>query len=287
MTQLMTGKEVAEKLIKEMANDLSDLSKRNIIPHLGIVRVGEDPGSLAYENSLKKRFSALDLEVSSYHFSKEMKEEAFLKEFDQINQDEEIHGVLVLRPLPDHLDTNKVSQKINPVKDVDGMSPTNLGKILLNDEDGLISATPAGVMKILDFYAIDLEGKDVVIIGHSEVVGKPLSILMLNRNATVTVTHIYSKNIKEMASQADILITATGVAGLVTKDYVKEGAVVIDVGISRIDGEIKGDVKYDEVADKVSQITPVPGGVGAVTTMMLASNLMKATKLLIKKEKNE
>lgn len=282
MTQKMTGKEVAEELVGEIKEDLSNLSKEGIIPKLAIVRVGEDSGSLAYENSLKKRFSELDLNVESYSFSEEIDEEEFLKEFDMINQDEKIHGVLVLRPLPDYLETNKVSERINPLKDVDGMSPTNLGKIMLNDKDGLISATPAAVMRLLEFYDVHLEGKDVVIIGHSEVVGKPLSILLLNKNATVTVTHIHSKNTKEMASKADILITATGVAGLVTKEYVKDGAVVIDVGISKVNHKIAGDVNYNNIFKKASKITPVPGGVGAVTTMMLASHLIKARKLLLK-----
>lgn len=283
MTVEMTGKEVANKLIDEMERDLADLSTKNITPHLAIVRVGDDPGSVAYENGLKKRFREIGLKVDSYTYAADIEETEFLTEFDKINEDDDIHGVLVLRPLPDHLDTNKVSEKINPLKDVDGMSPTNLGKIMLNDEDGLISATPAGVMELLDFYDVELEGQDVVIIGHSEVVGKPLSILLLNKNATVAVTHIYSKHTKEMASQADILITATGAAGLVTADYVKDGAIVIDVGISRIKGKIYGDVEYEEVAEKAGQITPVPGGVGAVTTSMLASNVIKATKLLQEK----
>lgn len=283
MTVEMTGKEVANKLIDEMERDLADLSTKNITPHLAIVRAGDDPGSVAYENGLKKRFREIGLKVDSYTYAADIEEAEFLTEFDKINEDDDIHGVLVLRPLPDHLDTNKVSEKINPLKDVDGMSPTNLGKIMLNDEDGLISATPAGVMELLDFYDVELEGQDVVIIGHSEVVGKPLSILLLNKNATVAVTHIYSKHTKEMASQADILITATGAAGLVTADYVKDGAIVIDVGISRIKGKIYGDVEYEEVAEKAGQITPVPGGVGAVTTSMLASNVIKATKLLQEK----
>lgn len=283
MTVEMTGKEVANKLIDEMERDLADLSTKNITPHLAIVRVGDDPGSVAYENGLKKRFREIGLKVDSYTYAADIEETEFLTEFDKINENDDIHGVLVLRPLPDHLDTNKVSEKINPLKDVDGMSPTNLGKIMLNDEDGLISATPAGVMELLDFYDVELEGQDVVIIGHSEVVGKPLSILLLNKNATVAVTHIYSKHTKEMASQADILITATGAAGLVTADYVKDGAIVIDVGISRIKGKIYGDVEYEEVAEKAGQITPVPGGVGAVTTSMLASNVIKATKLLQEK----
>lgn len=280
MTIEMTGKEVANQLLKKMKKDLADLATKDITPHLAIVRAGDDAGSVTYEKGLKKRFGEIGLQVSSYSYPAEIEEEQFLKEFDKINEDDKIHGILVLRPLPEQLDTKKVAQRINPLKDVDGMSPTNLGKIMVDDDDGLISATPAAVMAILAYYNVELTGQDVVIIGHSEVVGKPLSILLLNKNATVTVTHVYSKHTKEMARQADILITATGVAGLVTKEHVKDGAIVIDVGISRVDGKIKGDVKYEEVVEKAGHITPVPGGVGAVTTSMLANNVIKATKLL-------
>lgn len=280
MSVVMSGQKVAEQLIQEIDKDMATLAKENITPNLAIVRVGEDPGSVAYENGLKKRFKEIGLTIQAFSYASDIQEDEFLKEFDSINENEEVHGILVLRPLPDHLDTNKVSARINPEKDVDGMSPTNLGKIMLNDEDGLISATPAAVMKMLDYYDVAIEGQDVVIIGHSEVVGKPLNILLLNQNATVTVTHIFSKDTQAMAKQADILITATGAVGLVTEDYVKEGAVVIDVGISRVKGKIMGDVEYDPVAEIASKITPVPGGVGAVTTTMLASNVLKATKLL-------
>ena len=283
MTQKMLGKDIVEKITEEIKRDLVILKKEALTPSLAIVRLGEDSGSIAYEKSLKKQFLRLSLNVKTYSFSKEIDEDEFLEKFEEINQNNDIHGILVLRPLPAHIDTYKVAQKINPYKDVDGMSPTNLGKIMLNDKEGLISATPAAVMRLLEFYDVDLEGKDVVIIGHSEVVGKPLSILLLNKNATVTVTHIHSKNTKEMAKKADILITATGVAGLVTEEYVKTGAVVIDVGISKVNHKIAGDVDYKGIAKKVSKITPVPGGVGAVTTVMLASHLIKATKLLLKK----
>lgn len=282
MPVVMSGQKVADQLIQEIDKDLTALAKKNVTPKLAIVRVGDDPGSVAYENGLKNRFKEIGLKIEAFSYESSIEEDEFLEAFDQINENEEIHGILVLRPLPDHLDTNKVSAKINPEKDVDGMSPTNLGKIMLNDEEGLISATPAAVMKMLEYYEVDVEGQDVVIIGHSEVVGKPLNILLLNKNATVTVTHIYSKDTQAMAKKADILITATGAVGLVTADYVKEGAVVIDVGISRVKGKIMGDVEYDPVAEIAGKITPVPGGVGAVTTTMLASNVLKATKLLTK-----
>lgn len=280
MSVVMSGQKVADQLIEEIDKDMAALAKKKITPNLAIIRVGDDPGSVAYENGLKNRFKEIGLKIETFSYESDIKETEFLKAFDQINENEEIHGILVLRPLPVHLDTNKVSERINPKKDVDGMSPTNLGKIMLNDEEGLISATPAAVIKMLEYYEVDVEGKDVVIIGHSEVVGKPLNILLLNQNATVTVTHIYSKDTQAMAKQADILITATGAVGLVTADFVKEGATVIDVGISRVEGKIMGDVEYEPVAEIAGKITPVPGGVGAVTTTMLASNVLKATKHL-------
>lgn len=280
MTVVMSGQKVANYLIEEIEEAMITLSEEDITPNLAIVRVGEDPGSIAYENGLKKRFKEIGMEVNVYSYPGNITQDEFLEKFETVNNDENIHGILVLRPLPEHIDTKEVSKRIDPLKDVDGMSPTNLGKIMVDDQDGLISATPAAVMKMLEYYEIDVEGEDVVIIGHSEVVGKPLNILLLNKNATVTVTHIYSKHTKEMARQADILITATGQAGLVTEEYVKYGAIVIDVGISRVDGEILGDVKYDDVETETSFITPVPGGVGAVTTTMLASNVIKATQLL-------
>lgn len=280
MTVVMSGQKVADQLIKEIDEDMTTLAKKNITPSLAIVRVGDDQGSVAYEKSLKRRFKKIGMEVTVFSYPSNISQEEFLGEFQIVNENESIHGILVLRPLPEHLDTNEVSRMIDPLKDVDGMSPTNLGKIMIDEQDALISATPAAVMKMLDYYEIDVEGKDVVIIGHSVVVGKPLSILLLNKNATVTVTHIYSEHTKEMARQADILISATGAAGLVTEEYVKYGAIVMDIGISRVDGKIVGDVQYDEVADETSFITPVPGGVGAVTTTLLASNVIKATKLL-------
>lgn len=280
MTVVMSGKKVANYLSEEIEQEMTVLAKKDITPNLAIIRVGDEAGSVAYEKSLKRKFNEIGMDVTPYNYPSDITQEKFLEEFRAVNDNQTIHGILVLRPLPEHLETKEITRTINPVKDVDGMSPTNLGRIMVDDQDGLISATPAAVMKMFEYYEIDVEGRDVVIIGHSEVVGKPLSILLLNQNATVTVTHIYSKHTKEMARQADILITATGQPGLVTDEYVKYGAIVVDVGISRVDGEILGDVAYDEVEEETSFITPVPGGVGAVTTTMLASNVIKATKLL-------
>lgn len=285
MTVVMSGKKVAQKLINDMEKELALLAERNIIPTLAIVRAGEDSSSITYEKSAKRKAEEIGVKVETFTYPADISEEEFLEEFKQVNEDETVHGILVMRPLPEHIDANKVGELLNPFKDVDGMSSVNLGKIMINDETGLLPSTPAAVMEMLDFYDIDVQGKDVLIIGHSDVVGKPLDILLLNRNATVTVSHIYSKEIPEKASKADILISATGKAGLVTANYVKDGAVVIDVGISYKDGKIHGDVMYDEVEGKTSYITPVPGGVGAVTTTMLIKNIFKATQLLLDNQK--
>lgn len=277
----MRGKTVAQSIMEDTTKELSSLSDT---PKLAIVRVGENKGSITYEKSARKKMEEVGIEVESFTYPDDITEEDFLTELTDINDDETIHGILVMRPLPEQIDAKKVGNVLNPFKDVDGMSSINLGKIMTDDETGLLPSTPAAVMRMLDFYEIDVKGKDVVIIGHSEVVGKPLDILLLNKNATVTVCHIYSEDVQEKASKADILISATGKAGLVTADHVKEGAVVIDVGISVKDGKIHGDVLYDEVEEKASHVTPVPGGVGAVTTTMLASNIVKAARLLSNEE---
>lgn len=284
MAVVMSGKKVAEKLMEDMKKELVLLTDKHIMPTLAIVRVGEDSSSITYESSARKKAEKIGIEVNSFTYPADISEEDFLAEFTKITNDENIHGILVMRPLPKHIDTKKVGEMLNPLKDVDGMSSVNLGKIMINDQTGLLPSTPAAVMEMLSFYEIELEGKDVLIIGHSEVVGKPLDILLLNKNATVTVCHIYSKDIQEKAKKADVVISATGKADLVTADFIKEGAVVIDVGISYKDGELHGDVMYDEVEEKTSYITPVPGGVGAVTTMVLVKNIIKATQLLLSEE---
>jgi methylenetetrahydrofolate dehydrogenase (NADP+)/methenyltetrahydrofolate cyclohydrolase len=284
MTVVMSGKEVAEKVTNEIEKELAHLSDKDITPTLAIVRVGEDSSSATYEKSARKKAEKIGVKVESFTYASDMTEEDFLAEFERINNNQNIHGILVMRPLPEHIDASKVGEMLNPKKDVDGMSSVNLGKIMINDQTGLLPSTPAAVMEMLDYYEIELEGKDVLIIGHSAVVGKPLDILLLNKNATVMVSHIYSKDIQTKASQADIVISATGKAGLVTADYIKEGAVVIDVGISYKNGEIHGDVMYDEVKEKAGYITPVPGGVGAVTTTMLIKNILKSAQLFLTEE---
>ncbi|MGG0511197.1 bifunctional 5,10-methylenetetrahydrofolate dehydrogenase/5,10-methenyltetrahydrofolate cyclohydrolase [Priestia megaterium] len=286
MTIVMNGKVVAHDLIEKMQLELRDLIKKDIRPTLAIVRIGELTDSIAYEQGAKKRLSGIGVKTLTYSYPENISQADFLTRFSSINASEDIHGILLLRPLPPHIDINAVIKLIDPLKDIDGMNPLNLGKIVADDEGCFPPCTPVAVMQILKYYDIDLVGKNVVIVGHSAVVGKPLNILMLNENATVTVCHIHSVDIKQICQKADILVSATGKAGLITKDYVKEGAIVVDVGISLdANGKIHGDVIYEEVAQKADYITPVPGGVGSLTTTILAKHVIEASIILNRNEK--
>lgn len=283
MATVMSGKEVANHIREELNNDLLELNKKNIFPRAAIVRVGDDSASIGYENAAIKLFNKLGIESQSFHFPGDISEEEFIEEFQKINNNDDIHGILLLRPLPSQIDEEKISYIINPDKDIDGMSPVNIGKVLSPQKGDFVPITPESVMRTLEYYGVELEGKNVVIIGHSRVVGRPLSMLLADKNATVTICHVYTKNTAEICKQADIVISATGVAGLVTKDYVKEGAVVVDVGISYVDGKLRGDVDYDNVKELASHITPVPGGIGAITTTLLAQRVVTAAKHLTEK----
>lgn len=283
MAVIMCGKEVREHIKNEVNEELLKLNNAGIFPRAGLVRVGDRSDSISYENAAIKLFNQLGVESQSFHFPENITEEEFLKEFDKINNDDNIHGILLLRPLPSHIDEEKISYMINPEKDIDGMSPVNIGKVLSPEKDDFVPITPVSVMRTLEYYGIELEGKNVVVIGHSRVVGRPLSMLLADKNATVTICHVYTKNTPEIAKEADIVISATGVAGLVTTDYIKEGAVVVDVGINYKDGKIVGDVDFENVKEVASYITPVPGGIGAITTTLLAQRIVTAARRLTKK----
>lgn len=279
MTVIMRGKDVADQLKDEIQQRVEELKKNNKTPKAAIVRVGDLPDSIGYERSATRVLSGLGIEVDNIHYPEDITEEDFLKEFDKINHDDDVDGILLLRPVPDHIDPDKISDRILPEKDIDGMSPYNIGKVLSPQEGDFVPCTPVAVMKTLNFYDIDLKGKDVAIVGHSLVVGRPLANLLASQNATVTLCHIDTKNTKEICKQADIVITATGVIGLITKDHVKDGAVVVDVGTSYTsDGKLRGDVAFDEVKDLASHITPVPGGIGAITTSILGERVVIAAE---------
>jgi len=271
-TKILDGKALSIKIANELSEKVSEYKKNGLHPKLATVLVGDDPASRIYVNLKKKDSEKIGIDYEEFYYD-DISEEDLLSLIDKLNKRTDIHGILVQLPLPKHIDSNKVLERIDPIKDVDGFTPFNVGRILLNISD-IFPCTPKGVVKILDEYNIPLEGADITIINRSNIIGKPLAAMMINRGGTVTVVHTKTKELKEKTKHADIVIVGVGRTDFLTADMVKEGAVVVDVGITRnVDG-IKGDVKYDEVSKKTSYITPVPGGVGPMTRAMLLENLI-------------
>ncbi len=271
-TKILDGKALALRINNELSKLVTDYKKKGLCPKLATVLVGNDPASRVYVNLKKKDSEKIGIDYEEFYYD-DISEEDLLLLIDKLNKRTDIHGILVQLPLPKHIDSNKILERIDPLKDVDGFTPINVGKILLNISD-LFPCTPKGVVKILDEYNIPIEGADITIINRSNIIGKPLAAMMINRGGTVTVVHTKTKNLKEKTRNADIVIVGVGKTDFLTEDMIKEGAVVVDVGITRdVDG-VKGDVKYDEVGKKTSYITPVPGGVGPMTRAMLLENLI-------------
>ncbi len=279
MEMLLNGKEVAKKIKEDLKLEVDQIKEKGIIPKLAVVMVGNNEASKVYVKNKSKACDTIGVEFEEFLLAENTTEEELFELIDRLNEDKNINGILVQAPIPKHLDQNKAFRRIKPEKDVDGFNPINVGDLSIGN-DCFISCTPYGVMKILEYYNIELEGKNAVVLGRSNIVGKPMVQCLLSRNATVTVCHSRTQNIKEITKNADILIAAIGKAKFVTEDMVKEGAIVIDVGINRLDnGKICGDVDFEAVESKVKAITPVPGGVGPMTIAMLMNNLVKATKL--------
>lgn len=276
MTQVLKGKVVADKIIEQAAKTVDELKSIECVPTLAIVRVGQDSASVSYENAAIKEMERAGIATRLETFEEGADTEEIFAGIEALNTDEEVHGILVMQPLPEGISRNEVAKHIDPEKDVDGLTPHNLGRLVEKDPSVLLPSTPLAVMKLLDYYGIDRTGLDTVVIGSSPVVGKPLSILLLNDRATVTNCHVDTKDVKAYTSQADLVVSATGALGLVTEDYIKEGAIVIDVGFGYKDGKMMGDVVYEEVKQKASAITPVPGGVGSITTAVLAEQVVKS-----------
>lgn len=280
MAEIISGKIVSEKLRQEIKLDVAEYIKEcGRIPGLAVVLVGDDPASAVYVRNKHKAC----LEVGIYSFEinmpTETTEDELLSVIDRLNADDAVDGILVQLPLPRHINEEKVINRIDPEKDVDAFSPSNVGRIVIG-KYSFLPCTPAGVMALLDHYNIEIEGKRCVVIGRSNIVGKPMALLLLERNGTVTVCHSRTKNISEITREADIIVCAVGRAGFLRGDMVKQGAVVIDVGINRnADGKLCGDVAFDEVAEIASYITPVPGGVGPMTITMLMKNTLSAAKM--------
>ena len=278
MAVIIDGKELAKKIRANLKIECEELKKKNINSKLAVIMVGDDPASKVYVRNKSRACEDVGIEYEEYLLDANITQKELIELIEKLNNDKTINGILLQSPIPSNLDINEAFRTISPEKDVDGFNPVNVGKLVLN-QDTFVSCTPYGIMKMFEEYNIDLTGKDVVILGRSNIVGKPLIHCCLNKNATVTSCHSKTQNLTQKAREADILISAIGKANFVTVDMVKENAVVIDVGINRLDnGKITGDVDFENVKEKASYITPVPGGVGPMTIAMLMNNVIKATK---------
>ena len=265
MNKILDGKKLSLILQEDLKEKINKLSNS---PNLTVVMVGEDKASKIYVKNKEKIAKKMGIDTNTIYLNSETTTDELLSIIERLNKDKSVNGILVQLPLPKHIDENLVLEKISPLKDVDGFHPKNLGKLMINNAS-MIPCTPLGIIKLLDFYNIDLEGKNVVILGRSNIVGKPMLHLLLQKNATVTITHSYTKNLKDITKKADILIVAIGKSNFITKEYIIDNAIIVDVGINRVDNKIMGDVDFNSVKDKVSFITPVPGGVGPLTITML------------------
>lgn len=277
MTKLINGKEISAFVKSKVAEGVKELNEKGISVGLAVIIVGEDPASKVYVANKKKACEDLGIISEEYALPENTTEEELLALINELNNKKSINGILCQLPLPRHLDEKLIINSISPEKDVDAFHPHNVGRIMIGDYD-FVPCTPAGIMEMLEYENIDVEGKTCVVIGRSNIVGKPMGMLLLHKNGTVTICHSRTKNLKEITASADILVAAVGKPKFVTADMVKEGAVVIDVGIHRTENGLCGDVAFDEVKDKVSAITPVPGGVGPMTIAMLMKNTLTAAK---------
>ncbi len=275
--QILDGKAMSAVLRKEIAGRVEKLSKRGIVPGLAVILVGNDPASEIYVRNKGNGCAETGMYSETVKMPEDTKQEELEAEIDRLNNDPRIHGILVQLPLPSHLDENAALARILPEKDVDGFHLLNAGH-LMTGTSGVVACTPKGALYMIKSTGMDLNGKEAVVIGRSNIVGKPMAMLLLQENCTVTMCHSRTGNLAEHTRRADILVAAVGKAGLVTADMVKEGAVVIDVGINRVDGKVKGDVDFDSVSQKASWITPVPGGVGRMTITMLLENTVEAAE---------
>ena len=278
MAIIMDGKQLAKKTREKLKIECEELKNKGIMPKLAVVMVGNDSSSKIYVKNKSKVCEEVGIEFEEFLLDESTSQDQLENLIEELNQNETIHGILLQSPIPKNLDINRAFEKIAPEKDVDGFNPVNVGKLALN-KDTFVSCTPYGIMKIFEEYNIDLTGKDVVIVGRSNIVGKPLIQCTLNKNATVTVCHSKTENLSKHTRRADILISAIGKPNFITADMVGENATVIDVGINRTeDGKIVGDVDFKNVEKKAEYITPVPGGVGPMTIAMLMNNVIKAAR---------
>ncbi len=280
MSVIIDGKKLAKEIRENLKIKCEELKERGIEPKLAVILVGNDKPSQIYVKNKSKACEEIGIKFEEYLLDENITQKELINLIEKLNKDNTIHGILLQSPIPEQLDINEAFRKISPEKDVDGFNPVNVGKLVLN-QDTFVSCTPYGIMKMFEAYNIDLTGKNVTIIGRSNIVGKPLIQCCLNKNATVTICHSKTKELKEHTKKADILIVAIGKSKFITEDMVKKDAIVIDVGINRDEnGKLTGDVDFENVEKKASFITPVPGGVGPMTIAMLMNNVLKATKNL-------
>ncbi len=275
--EIIDGKALAKNIRENLKKDVEQLKEKGVYPKLAVILVGNDKASQIYVKSKNKACTELGIDYEEVLLGENTTMKELLDIIDELNERKDISGILLQSPIPEGLDINEAFRRISPSKDVDGFNPVSMGKLCLN-QDTFVSCTPYGIMKMFETYNIEIKGKHAVILGRSNIVGKPMALNLLNRDATITICHSKTKNLSEITKQADILISAIGKKNFVTADMVKPGAVVIDVGINRTEDGLFGDVDFENVKEKTSYITPVPGGVGPMTVAMLMNNVVKAAK---------
>jgi len=279
MAQIIDGKVIAGRIKDELKGRVADYKAAGVEITLAVIQVGCDPASSVYVNNKKKACEYIGIKSLAYELGEETTQEELLKIICDLNNRDDVNGILVQLPVPKHIDEDLVIKSINPKKDVDGFHPESVGALCIG-QPGFVSCTPAGIIQLLKRSNVDIEGKECVVIGRSNIVGKPMALLLLRENGTVTIAHSRTKNLKEVAKRADILVAAIGKPKFINKEYVKDGAVIIDVGIHRMEnGKLCGDVDFDDVIDTVSAITPVPGGVGPMTIAMLMNNCVESVEI--------
>ena len=279
-TKIIKGKPVADRITENLIEETKNLKELDIVPKLAIVRIGENPDDMSYERGAMNRCAKIGIDVQNIVLQGDVSEGEYIEVIKNLNDDKNINGILCLRPLPKNINENKVKSIINAKKDVDCFNPINSAKLFEGEKDGYAPCTPEAVMKILNHYEVDLSGKKVVVLGRSLIVGKPVSIMLMGENATVTICHSKTENLAEEAKNADVLVAAIGRAKMVDKSYIKKGATVIDVGINVDEsGNLCGDVDTESAIGIAKMITPVPAGVGSVTTSVLAEHVIKACKI--------
>ncbi|MGB4327032.1 MAG: tetrahydrofolate dehydrogenase/cyclohydrolase catalytic domain-containing protein [Bacillota bacterium] len=276
--KIMDGKKIASEILDEVRAEVKALSERGILPKLSVILVGDDPASVMYARSKERACKKSGIDYELITFPSDAKEESVLQELERLSVDQSCHGIMVELPLPEHMNKDRIMMAINPLKDVDGINPINRGQ-MFTKKTGLFPVTPQSCIEIMKRSGITIEGKNVCLIGRGDTVGKPLIFLLLNENATVTVCHTRTRDLSFHTKRADIVVAAAGKPDLVTEDMVSPGVVVVDAGINQVDGKTVGDVDFEGVSKKAEAITPVPGGVGSLTTALLQKNLLKAIEL--------